>query len=107
MWIYTFIRTDIPIAQQIVQAAHSAYESGRGSPEVGYPRMVLIAIKDKEELQKALDHAKLHVECFPFYEQDLDYGLTSFTTRPVNFDERAFFKIYKLWRAENVLDLHM
>jgi hypothetical protein len=29
MHCYTFLRTDIPLADQIVQASHSAIEAGR------------------------------------------------------------------------------
>ena len=101
MWCYVFIRTDIPIAQQIVQTAHSAYESGRGlGKHVPFPRMVLIAVKNGQELEDALDDCSQFIQCYPFYEseQGLDITLTSFTTRPVSFDERVIFKSYKLWR---------
>lgn len=99
MWIYSFIRKDIPIAQQIVQTAHSAYESGRGlGREISYPRMVLIACKDKKELEEALKYCESIMDCYPFYESDLEYGLTSFTTRPCKLDERHNFRNFKLWR---------
>lgn len=99
MWIYAFIRQDISIAQQIVQTAHSAYESGRAS-NIGFPRLVLIGVRNGSELKKALEKFKDQLDCYPFYEteQELEEQLTSFTTRPVTKDERKIFKDYKLWR---------
>jgi len=101
MWIYSFIRTDLSIAQQIVQTAHSAYESGRGlGKHVPFPRMVLIAVSDGDAMKEALDYASGHLECYPFYESELGLcnKLTSFTTRPVKYEERGIFKHFKLWR---------
>ena len=101
MWIYSFVRKDISIAQQIVQTAHSAYESGRGLGKyIPFPRMVLIGIEDGHKLEEALDYCSSHVQCYPFYEseQGLELMLTSFTTRPVSLEERQSLKQFRLWR---------
>jgi hypothetical protein len=102
MWIYTFIRTDLPIAQQIVQSAHSAYESGRGlGRNVPHPRLVLLAVPDGETMEQAYLECSAFIQCYPFYEteQGLEIQLTSFTTRPITASERPLFRGYKLWRA--------
>lgn len=101
MWIYSFIRADISLAQQIVQTAHSAYESGRGlGRNVPFPRLVLLQVVNGEELDEALQCCSAFVQCYPFYEteQGLANQLTSFTTRPVTAPERALFRGYKLWK---------
>lgn len=101
MWIYCFIRTDMSIAQQIVQTAHSAYEAGRGlGKNVPFPRLVLLAVPNGEAMIEALDYCSQHLHCYPFYEteQGHEIQLTSFTTRPVSFNERQIFRQFKLWR---------
>lgn len=100
-WLYVFIRTDIPVAQQAVQAAHAVYECAKNSDHNGqHPSFVFLAVKDLEEVELAKRY------CFnkgfnfhPFYESYADWGLTAFAIDPVGQEDRSTFKEFKLWRA--------
>ena len=101
-WIYTFIRTDIPLAQQLVQVGHSCFEAGRHAKGTKIPNLVLCQISDKTELEKILDVHFEHCRLYPFYEPDNDLGLTSITTQPVGLEDRKHFKRYKLWKPDAI-----
>jgi hypothetical protein len=101
-YIYSIIRKDIPLADQIVQTAHSAFHAGNdfgtGVPN-HIPSLVLLEIANQEELL-ALS-AKLdakNIEHFKFFEPDDNLGYTSITTTTVNGDDRKPFSNLRLWR---------
>lgn len=98
-WVYVFIRTDLPIEQQIVQAAHSALEAGR---DLGKPKstshLILIGVKSEHSLNKvATELTLLNIRYHKFYEPDYDRGYTSLTTEPLEHRHPYFFKhsLYK------------
>lgn len=100
--MYTFIRTDLPIEQQIVQAAHSALEAGRdlGKP-LGHSYLILLEAKSQDQLQKISN--ALSDQCIKFslfHEPDYDRGYTSLTTEPLDPDDprRTFFKKYSMYK---------
>lgn len=94
------MRTDISLAQQIVQAAHATLEAGLKA-QVQYKEassIVLIQIPDKETLENELQKIQaLGIECAPFIEPYDDMGLTAFATLPVTEEYRMHFKEYTLW----------
>jgi hypothetical protein len=105
-----FIRTDIPLAQQIVQANHSTLHAGLLAGQSGHsytqtPSIVLLQISNEAKLLKA--HARitsLRIPCEIFFEPDgeaLGYesSFTSFATIPVAEELRAEFRQYRLWRS--------
>ena len=104
-YVYTFIRTDLPIEQQIVQAAHSALEAGR---ELGQPdlpsHLILLEAKSEEHLLKiANDLTELGIQYHNFFEPDHSRGYTSLTTEPLfSSEQRRYFRKHKLYtyRAE-------
>lgn len=99
--MYCFIRADLPIEQQIVQAAHSALEAGR---DLGKPssnsRLILLEAKSQDQLLKISQRlAAAGIKFRMFYEPDHNRGYTSITTEPISQDEdRAFFKKYTLYK---------
>ena len=104
-WTYVFIRTDLSIAQQIVQACHASIESGAGfsfaHKQTGKPsNLVLLQVPNEQalwDLMKRLD--KTLVGYARFFEPDYGiFGYTSIATRPCTLDEKQFFKEYKLWQ---------
>lgn len=107
LYIYSIIRKDIPLADQIVQTAHSAFHAGEGTQarrpllDHDIPALVLLEVKNQEELialSVKLDaHDIIHSM---FFEPDDNYEYTSITTEPVSGDQRKLFSNFRLWRAE-------
>ena len=84
-YCYTFIRTDLPIEQQIVQAAHSAMESGREFPAPATPtHLILLEAKSQSQLEHiAADLRERNIKFSLFWEPDWNRGYTSLTTEPL------------------------
>lgn len=101
-WCYVFIRTDLPIEQQIVQACHAALEAGHTFPRKSNDpsSLIMLQIPNKEKLEVALKRTNDRgIRTKSFYEPDWDYGFTSFATEPITLDQRKTFSKYKLWKA--------
>lgn len=106
MYVYSIIRKDIPLADQIVQTAHSAFHAGETTqhleilPNQDIPSLVLLQVDNEEQLQalskklkeKDIVHSK-------FFEPDDNLGYTSITTVPVTDEQRKVFSNYRLWRS--------
>lgn len=106
-----FIRTDIPIAQQIVQSNHASLEAGlKAGQSNQYSQtssIILIAIKNEYQLKKAYEQITAQgIPCEIFFEPDshLGYppGYTSFATLPVTEDQRPAFRKYRLWQLPDL-----
>jgi hypothetical protein len=99
--MYTFIRKDLPLNHQMVQACHSALEAGSEFKEPGnIPFLILLESKDKDHLydiKGKLDEwgIKHHM----FFEPDNDMGHTSITTEPLSREQCKLFSNFRLWRA--------
>lgn len=100
LYAYVAVRTDIPIADQIVQVGHACLEAGRrfGGPDSHVCNMVLMQIKSRGHLLKLAERAILGgVDLEIFYEPDDDMRETAFCTAPVGPEYRKIFKGQKLW----------
>lgn len=101
MYVYTFIRKDLPINHQIVQACHSALEAGSDFKESGeIPNLVLIELKDVNHLyetEKLLTDKGIRFH--NFFEPDNGIGHSSITTEPIDREKRKALSNYRLWRA--------
>lgn len=103
--VYVFVRTDIPLEQQMVQALHAVY----GMAALWVPQehtgkdaanIVLLGLPSVAALRRAL--AKLQTSGLGHYswvEPDgaLAGQLTALCTVPLREPERAVLKNYKLW----------
>ena len=101
-YVYTFIRTDLPIEQQIVQAAHSALEAGRdlGKPK-GHSHLILLEAKNEAALIKFSQAIKdLDIKFSIFHEPDFDRGYTSLTTEFLDPADprRAYFRKHSMYK---------
>jgi len=101
MYIYSIIRKDIPLADQIVQTAHSAFHAGNISflEDGEIPSLILLEVNSQEELNnlsKKLNNSG--ILSYRFFEPDDDMGYTSLTTEPVTDEQRKLFSNYRLWR---------
>lgn len=100
-WVYTWIRLNLPIEQQIVQAAHSALEAGR---ELSKPdtisHLILLEAKSEEHLCSIAETlSAAGIKHHLFFEPDHGRGYTSLTTEPLYTKEQrqhlAGFKLYR------------
>jgi hypothetical protein len=105
LYIYSIIRKDIPLADQIVQTAHSAFHAGQADPEYGcsldcdIPALILLQVPNEEALLAL--HEKLKkadIVHSTFHEPDDDMGWTSITTVSISGDKRKLFSNLPLWR---------
>ncbi len=97
---YVFVRTDLPLPQQLVQAGHAALEAGAsfGRKSKDPASLIILQVKNKIKLQEALDKIQAEgIKIEAFYEPDWDYGLTAFATEPLTEDQRGIFRKYRLW----------
>ncbi|MNK09892.1 hypothetical protein D3C87_278800 [compost metagenome] len=105
-FIYSIIRKDIPLADQIVQTAHSAFHAGETSQALEVlsdheiPALILLQVDNQEQLKKlAVKLKEKSIVHSKFFEPDDDLGYTSITTVPLTGDQRKVFSNYRLWRA--------
>ena len=110
--IYVFVRTDITLAQQGVQAAHAAVEAGARFYEPakhGVASLILLQLSDLRALGKAQDAlAVAGIDFTTFHEPDQDQarapgtpmGLSALATRPMLAHEWEFFRRWRLWNGQ-------
>ena len=102
-YVYTWIRTDLPIEQQIVQAAHSALEAGRShhKPQA-VSHLILLEAKSEDHLCRiAEDLDLLGIAHHMFFEPDYDRGYTSITTEPLyTKEQRKYFFKHNLYKFQ-------
>lgn len=104
-YAYSFVRTDLPIDQQIIQHGHAVHEASNLPNNNRYdgttPNAVLFQVKNEEEL--ALISRKLREDPYllfaMFYERDYDRGFTALTTVPIHKTDsrRDVFVGYELY----------
>lgn len=99
-YVYLVLRSDLPIEQQIVQAAHSAHQAGRLYPAPIDTHLILLEAKHESQLQKiSNDLTDLNIQHHMFHEPDYDTGYTSITTEPITDRAlRKYFSRYSLYR---------
>lgn len=103
-YTYVFVRQDIPIEQQLVQASHACQISGMefGKPEKT-PSIVMIGVKDQAELLDVSERLNRHeISHHAFYEPDFGpMGYSALATCPLlTKKERRVFNKYKLYKFQ-------
>ena len=100
MYCYTFIRKDLPLNHQIVQACHSALEAGSEFKEPGrIPNLILLELKNSEHLEEATRLLDKHgIKYHKFFEPDNNIGHSSITTEPLCDERRKALSNFRLWR---------
>ena len=97
-YIYVLVRTDIPVADQMVQVGHVCYEAGLKFGAEPDTYLVLCQVDTEEALLEAelrLNHEG--IETHKFHEPDDDMGYTALCSQPVSGNLRNKFRRYKLW----------
>ena len=97
-YIYVFTRKDLSASQIAVQSIHSAFELGREWEGI-HPSIVLLKVKNSNELNKVGDFLKQHDLIFKsFKEPYYDNTITSITVGPISEENKILFKKFKLLR---------
>lgn len=89
------------MAQQLVQAAHAAHESGIlfGDPAHPISSIVLIGVSGESELLAEYARLLPQIPLVLFREPDLGDASTALATGPITGDDRRHFRRHKLWRS--------
>ncbi|MEP7289333.1 MAG: hypothetical protein ABI947_26575 [Chloroflexota bacterium] len=94
------VRTDILLAQQVVQVGHACLEAGRQFEwSEGACNLVVLGAATLPDLQIIIEQASLAgIRMARFYEPDGDLGLTAVCTEPLTGPIRRVFRRLTLWR---------
>lgn len=93
------MRTDIPLADQLVQVGHVCLEAGKQFVQPQQPcYLALIGVPSKEVLLDAVALVEAAgIRCAVFYEPDEGMGYTAVCTEPITGERRRLFKRFSLW----------
>jgi hypothetical protein len=101
--VYVFVRTDLTLPQQTVQACHAAIEAARHSfflPADEHPHLVLCGIRSEVALQGVMLRLRRQsIRHQPFYEPDFGGQLTAICTEPLRDERRRGLRGYTLLRG--------
>jgi hypothetical protein len=97
------VRTDIPLADQVVQVCHACLEAGT---RFGLPpaherpsHLVVLGVASEGRLRRALaDLEARGVRYVVFWEPDDGMGYAAACTEPVGTTGRRFFRRFSLWQ---------
>ena len=114
-YVYTLVRKDIPLADQLVQFGHACLEAGsafyrpshgttvESDGQIRHEREVAsligLQVPDQDALIRAseeLTQAGIRHEIF--FEPDDGMGYTALTTEPISGKMREAFKKFPLWK---------
>ncbi len=104
--VYVFVRRDLPIADQMVQAAHVCLEAGQRFCVPCHCPLVLLQVADEPALHRALQHCRRYdIATHTFTEPDATeefpqtpMGLTAACTPPLNTAQRRRMRPFTLWQ---------
>lgn len=93
-----FIRTDIPIPNQIVQVGHVCYEAGLKFNAKDNTYLVLFQSESEDELKEIESWLNFNeIDTHVFFEPDNNMGYSALCTQPVSGSLRKIFRRYKLY----------
>ena len=93
------MRTNIPLADQIVQVAHACLEAGFTFQKPNETiHLVVICVDSETHLLTALEKIGLHgIQFVVFHEPDDQMGFTAACTAPLSTNLRREFRSFRLW----------
>jgi hypothetical protein len=93
------VRTDLPLAAQIVQASHACLEAGSRFPQPPTPsRLVVLAVDSEAALLAAVERGQTRgIHSYVFYEPDGVPGFTAACSEPISGRARRALNRYPLW----------
>jgi len=99
--VYVFIRTDIPLADQMVQVGHVCMMVGNKFGCLPDTNLVLLALKNELELLNVecdISDKKIAYEIS--WEPDDDMEYTALATEPLEEEQKFLFKKFVNWEAK-------
>lgn len=96
------VRTDLPTAQQLVQAVHAGYEAGIrfGNPHQ-VDSVVVCQVSNEEELLRMKDRLdQREIRSYVFREPDIGDQATALATEPIMGPQRKTLARYPLWEPQ-------
>jgi hypothetical protein len=103
--VYVLVRTDIPLADQVVQVGHACLEAGYRFKQPEVPcNLVVLKVSSEECLRFAIEEIELAgIRCAIFCEPDENMGYTAACTEPVTNFQRRLFRRFPLWSEDEAL----
>ena len=97
---FALVRTDLSLADQIVQLGHACLEAGRRFTWPAEPAtLVVCAVDSQTALRDTLEDVRLRaIEAAAFVEPDRDLGLTAACTGPLDPRHAKGLRRLRLWR---------
>jgi hypothetical protein len=103
--IFVFVRTDLPMADQMVQVGHVCAQAASMFAIPERCRLVLIGVESGRALRSAIEHCtRFDIRTSAFYECDSvsadveePMGLTAACTEPVGRIGRRHLRRFPLW----------
>lgn len=99
-FVYVLVRTDIPLADQIVQVGHACLEAGfKYQKPDEIVNLVVLRIDSEKELLIALEKISVKgINYALFHEPDDQMGFTAACTEPLDATYRREFHDFPLWK---------
>lgn len=100
-YTYIFVRTDISLEQQLVQASHAALEAGFTFEKPAQTSsIIMIPAKDQEDLHAIGDRLERHgIRFHKFFEPDFGMGHSAIATEPIkDIVTRRKMRKYSLYK---------
>ena len=99
------MRTDIPLADQIVQIGHACLAAGwQFAPPAAPCHLIVLGVVSEAHLHTVVaDAALTGVRCAVFHEPDDGLGATAACTEPIAGAARRVFRRLPLWSAPTTL----
>lgn len=93
------VRTDIPLADQIVQVGHACLEAGFGFRKpVETVHLVVVCVESEAALLSAMERISLQgIQFAIFHEPDDQMGFTAACSEPLGTIYRRAFRHFPLW----------
>ena len=101
---YALVRTDIPLADQLVQVGHVCLEAGKRFSLPEQPcHLVLVTVASEEHLLQVVARIEMSgIRCALFYEPDDRMGYTAACTEAIQAQQRRLFRSFQLWSSKGV-----
>ncbi len=105
-YTYIFVRQDISLAQQLVQASHAALDAGKAFADVPHRNLVLIGVRSEHELFAIEQHlAESNIRFTTFYEPDGLMGHSAICTEALtDRNKRKRLSHFDLWKRREELE---